>query len=120
VEIEKFSKNNHNIFKGDYDVEEDEEGAISIGGQELSFETWGQLTRTQEDGVCKADVVLPRQKKRKPKLIYDVASTSNGKSSAKKRQQKGEDKDDKIDVGFLMLCYGIRFETVLMKRNIDV
>lgn len=72
----------------------------------MSFESWGQLNRTKDDGVCKANVVLPKQKIKRPKLIYDVASTSNGNSTKKKTKPE---KPKKVDVSYLMNLVKLKF-----------
>jgi hypothetical protein len=77
---------------GEYGVEEDTHGQYKIGEEELSFESWGAMIRTKEDGVVATQMAIPKQKVRKPQLIYDVDQQSNGK--APKKKKTGAEKKD--------------------------
>ncbi|CAD5224968.1 unnamed protein product [Bursaphelenchus xylophilus] len=85
---------------GDLDVDEDETGRFQIGGSELSFESWSQINKTQDEGIVRADFVPPSQKWKKRsvspiewKHLGKVnPSTSNGHN--KKKGKGGDDKDE--------------------------
>lgn len=48
---------------GDLDVLEDPHGNFSIGGSELTFETWGQLNKIKDSDVVQAKVIPPKKKR---------------------------------------------------------
>lgn len=89
--------------RGVFGVEEDNNGQYKIGGEDLSFEMWGQMIHTRkEEGVCVAQVEIPKQKIRAPQLIYDVETTkSNGRASKRKKPGKGD--GDKKEVSMLFI-----------------
>lgn len=48
---------------GDLDVEEDDDGNYTIGGQSLSFEAWGEINRIEDHDIVHTSYIPPKQKK---------------------------------------------------------
>lgn len=48
---------------GELDVEEDEDGLYKIGGEELSFETWGKINRITDYDIVHSNYIPPKQKR---------------------------------------------------------
>lgn len=48
---------------GELDVEEDEDGIYTIGGQELSFETWGEINKIEDHDIVHSTYIPPKNKK---------------------------------------------------------
>lgn len=51
--------------EGELDVDEDEYGNYTIGGQELSFEAWGELNKSSEPEIVRANIVIPPQRRKR-------------------------------------------------------
>ncbi|KAI6234742.1 hypothetical protein M3Y99_00763700 [Aphelenchoides fujianensis] len=79
----------------EWEVEQDDHGRFTFDGEELSFDMWAQMNQTGEDGVFRADVPIPPQRRRKPKMLYDYEGPStNGTKKAEKRKKPPKEKDE--------------------------
>ncbi|KAI1715460.1 spliced leader protein [Ditylenchus destructor] len=76
--------------EGELEVEEDVHGNISIGGCELSFETWGQINKIKDADIVHTTYVPPKQKRPKmhPPSIEDMGETTTEQKPESKKAQK--------------------------------
>ncbi|KAI6199002.1 J domain-containing protein [Aphelenchoides besseyi] len=81
--------------QGQWDMKQEEDGRFTVDGEELSFEMWGEMNRTSADGVVVANVNYPRQRRMKPKMLYDYTEPSTNGDSTKKNQAKQKSKTPK-------------------------
>lgn len=95
--------------QGQFDIDEHADGSYQIAGQELTFESWGQLTRSNEDGIVRADYVPANQPRKKKRAISPIewkhlgkASTSNG---AAKKKKKNVDSDGEEVRDIVLDCH---------------
>ncbi|CAD5218917.1 unnamed protein product [Bursaphelenchus okinawaensis] len=83
---------------GNLDIDDNENGNIVIGGSELTFESWGQMTRTNDDDIVRADFVPPSQKRKKlnvsPIQWVHLGKSKAGTSVNGKKKDSTDDKDE--------------------------
>ncbi|KAI6212854.1 hypothetical protein M3Y94_00078300 [Aphelenchoides besseyi] len=81
--------------QGQWDMRQEEDGRFTVDGEELSFEMWGEMNRTAADGVVVANVNCPRQRRMKPKMLYDYTEPPTNGNATKKNQPKQKSKTPK-------------------------
>ncbi|KAI6237772.1 hypothetical protein M3Y95_00300100 [Aphelenchoides besseyi] len=79
--------------QGQWDMKEEKDGRFTVDGEELSFEMWGEMNRTADDGVFVANNNHPPQRRMKPKMLYDYTEPPSNGSATKKKQKSKEPKE---------------------------
>ncbi|KAJ1362320.1 hypothetical protein KIN20_021844 [Parelaphostrongylus tenuis] len=73
--------------EGELEVEEDDDGNITLGGEALSFETWAKLTKTNEPDVVYAKLTEDEPPAKKPREMHDFKKFKQNQKEWKDKKE---------------------------------
>ncbi|KAE9414009.1 hypothetical protein Angca_000063, partial [Angiostrongylus cantonensis] len=72
--------------EGELEVEEDDDGNITLGGEALSFETWAKLTKTNEPDIVYAKLTDDEPPAKKARELHDFMKFKQNQKEWKEKK----------------------------------
>ncbi|KJH48883.1 hypothetical protein DICVIV_05009 [Dictyocaulus viviparus] len=96
--------------EGELEIEEDDDGNITLGGEALSFETWAKLTKSSEPDIVCAKVTNDEPPMKKSREMHDFK---------KFKQSQKEWKEKKINIRKMRITQQAREELNALDKCLE-